>query len=81
MVEHSPDINYELTLLDVPEGAECLLVEGQEICARGMLKGAGLSVGSGRTAHFRLYADGSSVEGREDSGWRALLQRRCSQGY
>lgn len=39
MVEQSPDNNYEITLLDVPDGAETLLLEDEAISVRGRLQG------------------------------------------
>lgn len=39
MVEQSPDNNYEITLLDVPDGAETLLIENEAISVRGRLQG------------------------------------------
>lgn len=34
-----PDIYYEVTLIEVPEGAETLLLEGEAITLRGRLQG------------------------------------------
>lgn len=44
MIEASPDNNFEVTMLDVPEGAETLLLEDGRMTVRGRLQGPSRTV-------------------------------------
>lgn len=58
MIEQTPQNNYDVTLLDVPEGAETLLLENEPITVRGRVQGLIAPTVLYKEGTFRLPSDG-----------------------
>jgi hypothetical protein len=72
------DESYEVTLLDVPEGAEALFLENMMLTVRGRLQGKDYvcTLRLVIATHFRLCTYGSPLEGCPHR-WVRSLQRGC----